>query len=221
MLLWGLLLILIELNIISTVYWATPDLRERTPHQSTVSISFKYHHLLPRWPYSSHNNYDLKYTISRWKTPEGQRHFIVSSLSSFCPWTLPTLAQTQQSFMEYNKVQLQLTCHLFFFQRSVLWRIAVRSVHSETTTKAKRQATDFSFWDHKGRVVSPLIMHTTSAEAASQSSSARQRQLWECCLVLQRLTSAGPNNFRLLIWCLHQTLAMEDGGPLDSFGFNL
>lgn len=83
--------------------------------QSTVSISFKYNPPLPRWPYSSHNNYDLKYTISPWKTPEGQRHFIVSSLSSFCPRTLPTLAQTQQSFMEYNKVQLQLTCHLFSF----------------------------------------------------------------------------------------------------------
>lgn len=28
------------------------------------------------------------------------------------PRTPPTLLQTQQSFMEYNKVQLQLTCHL-------------------------------------------------------------------------------------------------------------
>lgn len=137
------------------------------------------------------------------------------------PRMLPTLVQTQQSFMEHNKVQLQLTCHPSFSNLS-FGRIAVRSVHNETTTKAKKKTSNrFFICDHKGRVVSPLIMHRTSAEAASRSSSARQRQLGEYSLVLQRLTSAGPNNFRLLIWCLHETLAMEDGGPLDSLGFNL
>lgn len=180
----------------------------------TVSNSLKCNHSLPRWLYSS-NNYYLKYTISLWKTPEGKRHFIVSSLPSFCPQTLPALT--------LNKAKQGPTATYMssFFQHSVHWRRAVRSVHNETTTKAKRQAKDFSFVITKGRVVSPLVMHRTIAEADSQLSSARQRQLGECSLVLLRLTSVGPNNFRFLIWCLHETLSMENEGPLDSLGFNL
>lgn len=155
------------------------------------------------------------------KTPEGHRRFIVTSLSSFCLSTLLTSVQTQQSFMEYNKVQLQLTCHLSFSNLS--FRESLRCAFSSqwNNNKGKKTSNRFFICDHKGWVVSPLIMQRTSAEAASQSSSARQRQLGECSLVLQRLTSVGPNNFRLLIWCLHQTLAMEDGGALDSLGFNL
>lgn len=134
-------------------------------------------------------------------------------------------------------------CQLYFKHHNRLWNItrSNRNLHviflsaicpSENTVTERfgsqwndnygeKTSNRFFICDHKGGAVCPLIMQRTSAEAASQSSSARQRQLGECSLVLQRLTSAGPNNFRLLIWCFHQTLAMEHRGPLDSPGFNL
>lgn len=87
------------------------------------------------------------------------------------------------------------------------WSNKLKKVKEEK--KKKGRATDFSFVTTKGGLFPPPHMQRTCAEAASPSSSARQRQLGECSLVLQRLTSRGPNNFRHLIWCFHPTLATQ------------
>lgn len=94
--------------------WAAQDHREHTLHHAQYPFPLK-RSLSPSLDGRtvSHNNYCLTYTISPWKTPAGPRHFIVSSLSSFGPRTLPSVSfRTQQSFMGCNEVQPQLTCHL-------------------------------------------------------------------------------------------------------------
>lgn len=221
MLLCWLCFIFSKQDIIYTVssHWATQEHGERTLHH-------------PQYPFPSKAaipslvDRTVLTTIITWNTqyPPGklQRDRGIS-LFPLCHSSAPV--HYQRSFKHNNGLWniTRSNCNLH-----VIFLLAICSLENScvfssqwNNYKGKKTSNRFFICDHKGRVLSPLIMQRTSAEAASQSSSARQRQLGECSLVLQRLTSAGPNNFRLLIWCLHETFAMEDGGPPDSLGFNL
>lgn len=150
------------MNMTFFFFFALPCLlshtRSRRTYSSTSAVYF-----FQIQPFPSLDDRTVLTTIITWNTqyPPGklQRDTGISlfplSLLSFCPRSLPMLVQTQQSFMEHNKVQPQLTCHPSFSNLSFGESLCAQFTMKQQQ-KAKRHATDFSFVTTEGGLL-PLL----------------------------------------------------------------